>query len=262
MKFLAIIQARIGSSRLPGKVLLDLGGKPVLQQVIARVRQSRQLDEIVVATSIAEENLPIERLCASIGAPVFSGSEDDVLDRYYQAAKRYQPEYIVRITADCPCYDAQLLDRAIASLHPDTDYMGDFDETLPDGLDLEIFTFSALKMTWEDAALASEREHVTQYMRKNPQLFRHQNITCPVPGIGHLRLTLDEVEDYRLLRKIYEHFESCQATFSMQDVLDFLEANPGLSSLNSQHTRNEGLAKSLAADRLARQEVEIRGALY
>ena len=138
MKFLAIIQARCGSSRLPSKVLKDLCGKTVLERVVERVKRSRYVDEVIVATTFCKEDLPIVQMVSGMGVRVFAGNALDVLDRYYQAAKLAQPEYVVRITADCPVFDSEILDDAIEKLNPETDYMAALSETLPDGLDLEI----------------------------------------------------------------------------------------------------------------------------
>lgn len=254
MRYAAMIQARCGSSRLPGKILMDLCGKPVLQRVIERVRRSRYIDETFVVTSIGQENLPVLRLCADLGVRGFAGSEDDVLDRYYQLAKLVKPDYVVRVTADCPCYDWELLDSAVSSMSADADYLSDFEETLPDGLDLEIIRFEALKRSWQEARLASEREHVSQYIRKHPELFALQNFQSPIKGIGHLRWTLDEAEDYNLIRNIYEHFlESGKEDFLMGDILEYLRGNPELSQINAKYARNEGLAKSLEEDKIAEQ---------
>ena len=145
MKYLAMIQARCGSTRLPNKVLKDLCGKPALQRMIERVKLSKRVDEVMVVTSIEKNNLPILSLCSSIGIRVGIGSEDDVLDRFYQTAKLLQPEYIIRLTADCPCFDAELLDLAIDNLQEDADYCGMTSESFADGLDLEIVRFSALE---------------------------------------------------------------------------------------------------------------------
>ena len=138
MKYLVMIQARCGSTRLPNKVLKDLCGKPALQRMIERVQRSRLADEVMVVTSVNRENLPILSLCASIGIRVGVGAEDDVLDRYYQTAKLIKPEYVIRLTADCPCFDAELLDLALQEMAEDTDYMGMTSESFADGLDLEI----------------------------------------------------------------------------------------------------------------------------
>ena len=176
MKFLVIIQARCGSSRLPSKVLKDLCGKTVLEHVIERVQRSAYIDEVMVATTINQEDIPIVRLVSGICMRIFAGSSLDVLDRYYQAAKLIQPEYIIRITADCPVFDAEILDDAIQKLKPETDYMAALSETLPDGLDLEIVRFSVLKRAWNEAQLMSEREHVTMYIKNNRHYFRFRII--------------------------------------------------------------------------------------
>lgn len=251
MKYAAMIQARCGSSRLPGKILMNVGGKPVLQWVIERVQRSKYIDEAIVVTSIDKNNLPVLRLCADLGVQVFAGAEDDVLDRYYQMAKLIKPDYVVRVTADCPCYDWSILDQAIESMSPEVDYLADFAETLPDGLDIEIIKFSALKLAWQKANLASEREHVTQYIRKRPEEFLHKNFVCPLGSLGYLRWTLDEQEDFILVEKVYDHFLSMgREDFLTQDILKFINVNPELSKINAKYARNEGLAKSLREDKI------------
>lgn len=254
MKYAGIIQARCDSSRLPGKILMDLGGKPVLQRVIERVRRSRYVDEVFVVTSIGRENLPVLRLCAEQNVRVFAGAEDDVLDRYYQMAKLIKPEYVIRVTADCPCYDWRFLDQAIDAMKPNVDYLWDAGETLPDGLDLEIIRFDALKRSWKEARLSSEREHVTQYVHKHPELFTIQNFVCPISGISNFRWTLDEPEDYMLIKEIYQHFlERGNEYFLTEDILELLKERPELSKLNGKYARNEGLQKSLHEDRIVEQ---------
>lgn len=259
MKYVAMIQARCGSSRLPNKVLTDLCGKTALERTIARVQQSRYVDETMVITSINRENLAIVKLCSELGIRVFVGSEDDVLDRYYQAAKLLQPEYVIRVTGDCPLYDPALLDQAIEQMEADTDYVAQLGkETYPDGLDIEIFRFEALQRSWEDARLPSEREHVTQYIRKHPELFKQQNILCPYGDCGHERWTLDEPEDLKLIAAIYQHFSDIRRTdFSTGDVLAFLDENPELRALNSQFARNEGLAKSLEKETISAAATDV-----
>ena len=250
MKYAAIIQARFNSSRLPGKILIDLYGKPVLQRIIERVQKSKYADEVFVATSIEKDNLPVLKLCADLGVRVFAGSESDVLDRYYQLAKLINPEYVIRVTADCPCYDREILDTAIQSLTSDTDYLSDFDETLPDGLDIEIIRFTSLETAWHEATLASEREHVTQYVRKNPDRFKHQDFKCPYGNFGHMRWTLDEDADFKLIYKFYKHFtEIGKPDFLTKDILILLTSQPELSDINIHIARNEGLAKSIREDK-------------
>ncbi len=252
MKYLVMIQARCGSTRLPNKVLKDLCGKPALQRMIERVQRSRLADEVMVVTSVNRENLPILALCASIGVRVGVGAEDDVLDRYYQTAKLIRPEYVIRLTADCPCFDAELLDLALQEMAEDTDYMGMTSESFADGLDLEIMKFSALERAWKEADHSFEREHVTQYIIRHPELFRLQNFESPVGYFGDHRWTVDEPEDFELVKKVYEHFELelGRDDFGYRDILDFLNSHPEIKALNRMYTRNEGLAKSIREDRI------------
>ena len=252
MKYLVMIQARCGSTRLPNKVLKDLCGKPALQRMIERVQRSTLADEVMVVTSVNRENLPILALCASIGVRVGVGAEDDVLDRYYQTAKLIRPEYVIRLTADCPCFDAELLDLALEEMAEDTDYMGMTSESFADGLDLEIMTFSALERAWKEADHSFEREHVTQYIIRHPELFRLQNFESPVGYFGDHRWTVDEPEDFELVKKVYEHFELelGRDDFGYRDILDYLNSHPEIKELNRMYTRNEGLAKSIREDRI------------
>lgn len=258
MKYLAIIQARYASTRLPGKILKDLSGKPALIRMVERVQRSRLLDEVVVATSIDKVNLPVVGICAEHGIRVFVGSEDDVLDRIFQAAKLFRPEYVVRLTADCPCFDPLLLDEALSELESESDYLGMMSESFPDGLDLEVIRFETLKTAWREARLVSEREHATQFIVNNKTRFRCQNFESKIGNHGKERWTIDEPEDYELVSRIFEHFapSGCDALFSYKDVLGFLDENPDLRKINDRFARNEGLAKSLREDRTVDWEGE------
>ena len=250
MNYLVLIQARCGSTRFPNKVLADLAGKTDLEWVIERVKKAKKVDEVMVITSIEKNNLPLIELCTKLNTRVFVGSEEDVLDRYYQAAKLLNPEYVIRITADCPFFDWRYLDMAIGQMEGDTDYIADLTESFPDGLDIEIMTFKALRESWENARLSSEREHVTQYVRKHPEKYKLQNLECPISNIGDKRWTLDEDRDYEMISRVYNHFvvENGKTDFVTEDILDFLNENPEIESLNSGIMRNEGLAKSIAND--------------
>lgn len=255
MRYVAMIQARIGSSRLPGKVCMSLQGKPVIQWVVERVQKSSHVEDALVLTSIQKENLPLVELCAGRGIRVFAGAEEDVLDRYYQAAKLLAPEYIIRVTADCPCYDWRVLDAAIEAMPSAADYCADFSETLPDGYDIEIIRFSALQQAWQAAALPSEREHVTPYIKAHPELFRLCNFSSPVEGVGHLRLTLDEPADFEVLDHVYAHFcEQGNPYFSMEEATTYLKDNPALIRRNASIVRNEGLLRSIEAEQPHSQE--------
>ena len=252
MQYLVMIQARCGSTRLPNKVLKDLCGKPALQRMIERVQRSKLIDEVMVITSIERNNLPILKLCSEIGIRVGVGSEDDVLDRYYQTARLIKPEYVIRLTADCPCFDAELLDAALSEMKPDTDYMGMISHSIADGLDCEIMKFEALKKAWQEANHSFEREHVTQYILRHPELFKLQNFESPIGYFGNHRWTVDEPEDFALVEHVYDYFINTvgKEDFGYKEILDYLKANPDVFALNQKIGRDEGLAKSIKEDRI------------
>lgn len=246
MKNLVIIQARMGSSRLPGKVLMELAGKTVLECVVERVRECNLVDEILVATTIEKENLPLIAMCAGKGIRVFCGSENDVLDRFYQAARLLSPENVIRITADCPLLDASVLERIIRR-HQETeaDYTSNtIEPTYPDGLDCEIMKFSVLCEAWREAKLASQREHVTQYMI-HQEKYKRESVKNET-DYSKERWTIDTLEDYQFVSNIYVQLGEKSKDFHA--VIDFLDDNPGLRDINSGFERNEGLMKSLKND--------------
>lgn len=248
MKFLVIIQARCGSTRLPSKVLKDIEGKPAIEQMLNRVSRSAKVDEIIVATTINPEDLSIVKLVSSLGYRVFAGSSDDVLDRYYQAARLICPEYVIRLTADCPLFDWRILDEAIDELDEESDDLCSYTETFPDGEDLEIIRFNALEEMWNNAHLVSEREHVTLYVKNHPEIYKLQNFECKLGNLKNERWTLDEPEDLELIRAVYKWF-SPRTDFSMEEIYIFLQEHPEIREINQRYIRNEGLLKSLAADK-------------
>ncbi|MBR0146355.1 MAG: glycosyltransferase family protein [Eubacterium sp.] len=251
MNYLVMIQARCGSTRLPNKVLKDLCGKPALRRMIERVQQSRRVDEVMVITSIEKNNLPILSLCSEMGIRVGIGSEEDVLDRFYQTAKLLSPEYVIRLTADCPCFDAELLDLAIEGMNPDTDYLGMLSESFADGLDLEIMRFSALERAWKEARHSFEREHVTQYIIRHPELFKLQDFVSPIGPFGEYRWTVDEPEDFEVVERIYRYFMSLGTeAFGYKEILAFMSEHPEVKEINRKYQRNEGLQKSIREDRV------------
>lgn len=249
MKYLTLIQARCGSTRLPNKVMKSLCGLPALQQMINRVQRSKYIDEVIVVTSIERNNLPILQLCSQVGIRVGVGAEEDVLDRFYQTAKLLSPEYVIRLTADCPCFDPELLDEAIKQMSEDADYCGALTESLADGLDFEIMKFDALQKSWKEANHSFEREHVTQYIINHPEMFRLQNFESPIGYFGDHRWTVDEPEDFEVVTKIYEHFKGSE-NFGYRDIIAFLEDNPDVKKINAKYHRNEGLKKSIAEDKI------------
>ena len=249
MKFLVIIQARCGSTRLPSKVLKDVEGKTALEQMLNRVSKSLKVDEIMVATTINWEDLPIVHLVSGLGYRVYAGSSEDVLDRYYQAAKLIRPEYVIRLTADCPLFDWRILDDAIDELKDDSDDLCSYTETFPDGEDLEIFRFRVLEEMWKNAHLASEREHVTLYVKNHPEVYKLQNYECKLGNLKSERWTLDEPEDLDVIRAVYKYFAP-RTDFSMEEIYWFLQKHPEIRELNQKYIRNEGLLKSLTEDKI------------
>lgn len=252
MKYLALIQARCGSTRLPNKILKDLCGKPSLQRMVERVKKSKLVDEVMVVTSIEKPNLQVAKLCADIDTRVFIGSEDDVLDRYYQAARLIKPEFIIRLTADCPCFDAELLDEALRQMKPDTDYMGMLSQTFADGLDIQIIKYSALEKSWHEAVHSFEREHVTQYAIRHPEIFKLQDFVSPIGNFGDQRWTVDEPEDFEVVEHIYNFFinECKKEEFGYKDVLKYMNEHPEVKAINAKFARDEGLEKSIREDRI------------
>lgn len=246
----AIIQARCGSTRLPGKVLLDLEGKTVLEHVIERVKASKLIKDVVVATTIRKDDLRIVKLCANLGISVYCGSEDDVLDRYYQTARLFKADHIVRITSDCPMIDPMIVDDVVSlHLHEKADFTSNtINVTYPNGLDAEVFTFISLKKAWKNAYLASEREHVTPYMWKNPA-FKRVNLECK-ENLSQKRWTLDNPEDYNFIMIIYKNIYNKNPLFGMKEILEFISQNPEIEKMNQHITRNEGYLKSLKEDKI------------
>lgn len=247
---LAVLQARVSSSRLPGKVLLPLEGEAMLAQQIARVRQSKRLDDFIVATSTQSDDDPLAELCVRIGVRCYRGSIDDVLDRFYQAALLTKPDHVVRLTGDCPLFDPEMLDKLVDYyLENCFDYASNcFEPTLPDGLDAEIFSFTALARAHREARLPSEREHVTPFINKQPKIFRAGCWRSDV-DLSALRWTVDEPADYELVKRIYARLFPANPRFRTADVLALLESEPEWKTANTMHKRNEGFQKSLEQDR-------------
>ena len=252
MDYLVMIQARCGSTRLPNKVLKDLCGKPALQRMIERVQRSKLVNEVMVVTSIEKNNLPILKLCSELGVRVGIGSEEDVLDRFYQTAKLLKPKYVIRLTADCPCFDAELLDQAIDGMDEDADYRAMISESFADGLDLEIMKYTSLEKAWKEANHSFEREHVTQYIVRHPEVFKLQDFESPIGFFGNYRWTVDEAEDFEVVSLIYSHFMSTDLkdSFTYQDILGFIKEHPEVAEINKKYTRNEGLEKSIREDHI------------
>lgn len=246
---LAILQARVTSSRLPGKVLKPLLGSPMLLRQIERLQKAQKIDRLLVATSNEPSDDLIEKRCEEHGIGCYRGSLNDVLDRFYQAARVFNPEHVVRLTADCPLADPVLIDDVIGFyLEGGFDYASNaIEPTFPDGLDVEIFRFSCLEQAWRDATLPSQREHVTPFIHQQPLQFKIGHYKSP-SDLSHLRWTVDEPKDFELVTMIYEALYPRNPDFSTQDILGLLDQRPELANWNTTHQRNEGYQKSLKAD--------------
>lgn len=247
-KNLCIIQARMGSTRLPGKVLKEVNGITLLEYGIKRVKQARLIGKIVVATSDKKADDKIEKLCQKINIDCFRGSEDDVLGRYFQCALKY-PMYnnIIRITGDCPLIDPAVISQVIAFFEKnDYDYASNvLSETFPDGIDVEIFTREALVESAKRAKLASEREHVTLYIR-NSKKFKKGNLEVE-QNWSHFRLTVDEKNDFEVVKFL---IKNSSPTAGYLDYISLLTKHPEIMMKNTHIIRNEGLLKSLKKDKI------------
>ena len=242
-----IIQARMGSSRLPGKVLMKSGnGMPLLYHVINQLRHCSKVKNLVIATTTNQEDDEIEKFADNNSVNVFRGSEKDVLDRYFQCAKKYSFSTIVRITSDCPLIDPQIVDKVIERF-----FSGNYDyatntliRTFPIGTDAEVFSFSALETAWKNAQLPSEREHVTPHLR-NKGNFKTINVENDT-NISNLRLTVDRIEDFELIKEILNNIST--NPIHLEDILELFSRKPELIEINKHINHNEGFNRSLKED--------------
>ncbi|BBW97620.1 cytidylyltransferase domain-containing protein [Geobacillus icigianus] len=233
MKTLIIIQARMGSSRLPGKVLMPLGETVVLDYVVSRCQQVKQVDEVIVATSVLPQDDAIKSWCKQHHVPCFRGSEDDVLARYYECAKPYQPDYVIRVTADCPFVDYELADQVIEAMKAEPSDIVIVEGDLPRGLVVEMVSFSALEYIYHHGKESRHREHVTYYAYEFPDEFKRTYIQAPKTiQQPQLRITLDTEEDYQLCAAVANHFKK-NKLISSQKVVQFLLEHPDIAKLNA-----------------------------
>jgi spore coat polysaccharide biosynthesis protein SpsF len=250
MTVLAILQARVTSTRLPNKVLAPILGQPMLARQIERLRRATTLDKLVVATSDDASDDPLAAMCATIGVPCYRGSLNDVLARFQGASVAHGPaDHIVRLTGDCPLADPAMVD-AVVRHHQATgaDYTSNaIQPSWPDGLDVEVMRASALQRAFNEACLLSEREHVTPYIHKHPEWFRIQHVKSDI-DLSSFRWTVDESADLTFVSEVYAALYPQNPAFDTAAILALLEQRPELAKLNDQFLRNEGYAKSLAAD--------------
>ena len=246
-KITAVLQGRMGSTRLPGKVMLPLHGKPMIQCVFDRLSRCECIDEIIIATSVLSEDDIVAGHFTSQGIKVFRGSPGDPLDRYYNAANHYQIKHVMRAMADCPFIDPNLIDQ-VAELYFSGEYdfchlIGEF----PSGLDTTIFNYDCLKKAWNEANKKSEREHITSYITNNPNLFKigtHE----PLQGLYHHRWVVDHPKDYEFAKAVYDGLKRHGNEFGWKDIVQFIERRSEIFDLNSNIKRDEGYLKSLAQD--------------
>jgi glutamate-1-semialdehyde 2,1-aminomutase len=240
LKIVAIVQARMGSTRFPNKVMQPICGTPMIGLLLERLSKAKYIDHIILATSSDPRNEPLTEYVRSLGFEVYLGSEDDVLDRYYRAAKATGADVVVRITGDCPLIDPRLVDAVVAKFKDNNvDYASNtMPPTFPDGLDTEVFTFKALETAWRRAEDPRHREHVTPYIRGSGQFVR-TNLAGETDNSGE-RWTVDEPEDFEVIRKVFEYFNP-RRDFSWLEVLALQKERPELFAANRHLIRNEGL---------------------
>ncbi len=232
-KTCVIVQARVGSTRLPNKVLMDLCGRPVLWHVLNRLRKSQLISGIIIATTILPDDDAIQQFCEENDAAFYRGSSENVLSRYYEAAQKYDVKRIIRITSDCPVIDPVLIDEMIKEFEKSgADYLSNsIVRTFPRGLDTEIFPFRVLEQVFYEAAKPHELEHVTPYIYQHPELFKLQNFAGEI-DYSALRWTLDTEEDYRLIKEIYDALYEENGMFYWKDVLKLFNEKPELAEIN------------------------------
>lgn len=247
--FLAIIQARMGSSRLPEKVLMPLAGTPSILHTVRRAQSASLLDHVIVATTDQNSDESLVSFLRKENIDCFQGSENDVLKRYYDCYQSFQQKNqvrgIVRITGDCPLIEPQIIDKVIKTfVENDLDYCGTND-SFAEGLDTEVFSPQVLAEAHNKATLKSEREHVALYIHNHKEDFKYHKISNPTND-GHYRITMDEDADYKVLSKIFENLQPND--LSIDKIKHFLDNNLDVAKINSSIIRNEGLVKSLAND--------------
>jgi spore coat polysaccharide biosynthesis protein SpsF len=232
-KIIAIVQARMGSTRLPGKVLVDLAGEPMLVRVLNRTKRAKTLNSVVVATTTQPADDVIVRLCKERGWPFFRGSEEDVLDRYYRAALAFKADGIVRVTSDCPLIEPKIIDKVVSeflSHRPEVEYVSNIvEQTYPLGLAVEVMSFDVLEKAWREDKNSAWREHVTEYILRHPEKFHICNVRNDA-DYSYMRWTVDTIEDLTFVRKIYDHFRN--DTFTWREVLHLLKIHPEWLEIN------------------------------
>lgn len=233
MKVLAIVQARMGSSRLPGKVLKQVNGKSLLLHQVDRLKKCQKIHQIVIATTIKPEDDQIVKLCENNDIDFFRGSEDDVLERYYETRKNFGGEVIVRLTSDCPLIDPNVVDGTIQFFLDNTfDYVSNtIERTFPRGLDTEVFSKEVLEVAFNNATLVRDREHVTAYVYSHPEKF-NVGMYKDECDYSFYRWTVDTEEDFQLIKKIFEAYKGEEEKLNYSAIITLMENNPEWKKIN------------------------------
>ncbi|WP_255547281.1 cytidylyltransferase domain-containing protein [Oxynema sp. CENA135] len=236
MRIVIIVQARMTSTRLPGKVLKQVLGKPLLEYQIERLRRVKLADEIVIATTTNQTDDPIVNLCDRLSVAYFRGSEQDVLERYYQAATAHKADVVIRVTSDCPLIDPQVINQVIdyyLQSQSNYDYVSNsIKRTYPRGMDTEVFSYSVLEQAFLEATAQPDREHVTPFIYRQPQRYRLGHVTYS-EDCSHHRWTVDTPEDFELIKKIIETVYPNEPYFTLEDCLGLLQQHPDWYFINS-----------------------------
>lgn len=256
MKVLAITQARYGSTRLPAKILKEVNGQTLLEIHLKRILQAKTIDKLKIATTDEEGSKYIVEVADKVGVEYFKGSVDDVLSRFYGTAESEKPDYVIRLTSDCPLIDPNVIDAVVtfALEHPEYDYVHTDAKSFPDGLDTEVMKFSSIEKAHNEANLKSEREHVTPYIWKNGTaeggtIFNTYNYPNPEGeyNADDYRITIDEPEDFEVIKALIENLGIKKG---WKEYIDYLLNHKELYALNSRFANNEGYAKSIANDQI------------
>lgn len=237
----AIVEARMGSKRLPGKTLMPIMGRPAIELLLERLTYAKKVNDIIVATTTNPEDNEIDRFCIDKGYKCFRGDSEDVLNRVYSAAVKHDTDVIVEVTGDCPLLDPWLIDECIGLfLNSDYDYLSNFiEQSYPPGVDVQIFTFKALEEMNRLAKAQKFREHVTLYVLKNPDKYKMYNVKAPREFFyPDWHLELDEAKDYELIKKIYEALYKDNPAFTTGDIIRLLKSNPGWLKINEDVKRS------------------------
>lgn len=242
MTVLAIVQARMGSQRFPGKMLKLLAGRPVIEWTVQRAQQAKRIEQVVIATSLRSEDDQLVDWCSRHGIATFRGSESDVLDRFYQCAKFYEADYVVRLTGDCPLLDPRLIDRVIdLCLHDDSiDYASNVEPmTYPEGMSVEVMPVRALECAWHESSLPSHREHVTPFLRFHADRFKHA-VLLAQPSLQHYRFTVDYEADLEAIECLIGQLQVQGAPddFSLDDVLQVIDSHPEIARVLNAKARD------------------------